>query len=155
LTGVRWMYGQAGGADNVRLQTSLDAETWTALVTTGNRAPQTWEGSYADGIARYVRLVFDNPYGVATLGHLAEFQVWGTGAGGDQAASRAGSAPDAVLWAPPKAIFRRRRRSVAGGYESRVTVAWPGYTDGSVMRRRVSAIRRARPYWRREQGIHV
>ncbi|MBA2470202.1 MAG: discoidin domain-containing protein [Chloroflexia bacterium] len=79
LTGIRWMYLQSGGADSMRLQISTDGNNWTQLVTTSNRAPFTWEGWSTDASAQYVRLVFDNPNGVTTLGYVAEVQVWGTG----------------------------------------------------------------------------
>jgi len=79
LSGVRWMYLQSGGANSMRLQISVDGSNWTQLVTTSNRAPYTWEGWYTDASAQYVRLVFDNPNGVSTLGYVAEVQVWGYG----------------------------------------------------------------------------
>jgi len=82
LTGVRWMYLQSGGADSMRLQVSVDGNEWTQLVTTSNRAPYTWEGWYTDASVQFVRLVFDNPNGVSTLGYVAEVQVWGTGSAG-------------------------------------------------------------------------
>ena len=79
LSGVRWMYLQSGGADSMRLQISSDGDTWTQLVTTSNRAPYAWEGWSTSESAQYVRLVFDNPNGVSTLGYVAEVQVWGAG----------------------------------------------------------------------------
>jgi len=85
LSGVRWMYLQSGGADSMRLQISADGSNWTQLVTTSNRAPYTWEGWYTDASAQYVRLVFDNPNGVSTLGYVAEVQVWGTGSASNPA----------------------------------------------------------------------
>lgn len=85
LTGVRWMYLQSGGADSMRLQVSADGSNWTQLVTTSNRAPYTWEGWPTEVSAQYVRLVFDNPNGVSTLGYVAEVQVWGTGSASDSA----------------------------------------------------------------------
>jgi hypothetical protein len=77
LTGVRWMYRVAGGADQARLQVSTDGVEWTQLVTTSNRIPGTWEGWETDVDARYVRIVFDNPDDAPTLGYLAELEVWG------------------------------------------------------------------------------
>ncbi len=69
----------------MRLQISADGSNWTQLVTTSNRAPYTWEGWYTDASAQYVRLVFDNPNGVSTLGYVAEVQVWGTGSASNPA----------------------------------------------------------------------
>lgn len=119
LSGVRWMYLQSGGADAMRLQISDDGANWTQLVTTSNRAPYTWEGWYTDASAQYVRLVFDNPNGVATLGYVAEVQVWGTG--GDEAGRTRDTALLTVLFAARASgdeplnkrfrIFRRSRGS--------------------------------------------
>ena len=77
LTGIRWMYRVAGGADRMRLQISTDGANWTQLVTTSNRVPHTWEGWNTTSPARYVRFVFDNPNGSPVLGYLAEVEVWG------------------------------------------------------------------------------
>jgi hypothetical protein len=75
LTGVRWMFSQAGGVDSMRVQVSQDGASWTGLGASSNRSPYTWEGVYTSETARYVRLVFDNPNGDATVGHLAEVQL--------------------------------------------------------------------------------
>jgi hypothetical protein len=76
LTGVRWMFAQAGGADSMRVQVSQDGANWTGLSTSSNRAPYTWEGVYTSEVARYVRLVFENPNGEAAVGYLGEVQIW-------------------------------------------------------------------------------
>ncbi|MGC4189655.1 MAG: SH3 domain-containing protein [Thermomicrobiales bacterium] len=79
LTGIRWMMGAPTGADAMTIQVSLDGQTWSDLATSANRQPGTWEGFATNDVAQYVQFVVTNPNGLATIGNIAEVEIWGTG----------------------------------------------------------------------------
>jgi len=79
LTGIRWMMGAPTGAEAMTIQLSPDGETWSDLTSATNRQPGTWEGVATNDSARFVRFVVANPDGLATIGNLAEVEIWGTG----------------------------------------------------------------------------
>lgn len=78
VSGVRWTFRLEGGADSLKLLTSKDGVTWTSAGASSNRKALTWEGLPVKRDARYVRLVFGNPYDADTLGYVAEVEVFGT-----------------------------------------------------------------------------
>jgi len=143
VTGVRWMYAESGGADNMRLLVSLDGSSWTQLVTTSNRAPYTWEGLPTALDARFVRLTFDNPNGVPVLGLLAEVEVWGFTPATDAPAPAALGPAPASRVAVRTPVLRPQRRTGKGSLRrcgngertsrrnSEAAVHWTGCPGGT------------------------
>lgn len=82
VSGVKWTFSQEGGADSLTVTVSRDGQLWTTVGTSSNRQPGTWEGMHLDQSIRYVRLIFTNPYGAPSLGHVAEVEIWGSGGTG-------------------------------------------------------------------------
>jgi uncharacterized protein YraI len=78
ISGIRWTLAEAGFADSLTIQVSVDGGSWITLDTYGNRTPFTWEGVPAGISARYVRIVADNPNGDPFMGRIAEVEIWGT-----------------------------------------------------------------------------
>ncbi len=74
---IRWLFGQAGLADAMRIQVSSDRSTWTTVAQPNNAPAGVWQALTLNGInARYVRWFFNNPLGKTTIGGLAEVEVW-------------------------------------------------------------------------------
>ncbi len=79
VSGAKWTFSKEGGADSLTVAVSADGQAWTTIGTSSNRRAGTWEGIAIDQPARYVRLIFTNPYNAEVLGYVAEVEVWGTG----------------------------------------------------------------------------
>ena len=77
VSGVKWTFAKAGGADSLTVTVSRDGQLWSTVGTSSNRQAGTWEGLGIDDEVRFVRLIFTNPYGADSLGHVAEVEVWG------------------------------------------------------------------------------
>jgi hypothetical protein len=77
LTGVKWVYRETGGADEVLIQTSADTVSWRTVGRYGNAPAGSWYGEDLARDGRYVRFMFLNPNGDVLLGSLAEVQIWG------------------------------------------------------------------------------
>ncbi len=79
LTGVKWMFNRADGADKMLVRTSMDASNWEIIGTYSNDGTlQTYHGVNVNRTARYVAIEIRNPYGRPVLGYMSEMQVWGT-----------------------------------------------------------------------------
>ena len=74
---IRWLFGQSGLADAMRIQVSSDKSTWTTLAQPNNAPAGVWQSLPVNGVsARYVRWFFNNPQSKTTIGGLAEVEVW-------------------------------------------------------------------------------
>ena len=82
LTGVKWVFRAANGADEFLVQTSSDGSTWSTVGTFRGGTLGTWYGNQLNRQGRYVKFTFTNPAGRDTLGYLAEVQLWGASASG-------------------------------------------------------------------------
>jgi hypothetical protein len=81
LTGVKWMFSRAGGADKMLVRTSNDRVNWEIVGTYSNNGSlQTYYGANVNRTARYVGFSFSNPNAQPVLGYVSEMQVWGTAA---------------------------------------------------------------------------
>jgi len=76
LTGLKWVYGQTGSADEVLIQSSVDGTSWRTVGRYGNAPAGSWHGVATVRDARFVRFSFLNPNRDAVLGYMAEVQLW-------------------------------------------------------------------------------
>lgn len=77
LTGVKWQFARSGNADEMRIETSVDGQTWSNVSTYGNGASSTWYGQQLYRQGRYVRFSFTNPNHDAVVGYISEIELWG------------------------------------------------------------------------------
>lgn len=79
LTGVKWMFSRADGADKMLVRTSNDRVNWEIVGTYSNSGSlQTFYGANVNRTARYVTFEIRNPNNRPVLGNMSEMQVWGT-----------------------------------------------------------------------------
>ena len=73
---IKWMFGQSGWADAMKIQVSNDRAAWTTIANGGNASANTWQTLTYRVSARYVRFYFTNPNGDARLGYVSEVQFY-------------------------------------------------------------------------------
>jgi subtilisin len=76
---IRWVFGEAGIADTFVIEGSNDLATWSAITRRNGKPVGVWQERNTSRTLRYIRFRFLNPNGDATLGGLAEVQIWAPG----------------------------------------------------------------------------
>jgi hypothetical protein len=73
---IRWLFALPGLADGMAVRVSEDGESWMTLVTPGNDEAGVWQEYNASVTARFIRFAFVDTGQSATLGGLAEVEIW-------------------------------------------------------------------------------
>jgi subtilisin len=76
---IRWVFGEAGIADSFVIEGSNDRATWSAITKRNGKPVGVWQERITSRTFRYIRFRFLNPNRDATLGGLAEVQLWAPG----------------------------------------------------------------------------
>ena len=76
---IGWVFGEAGIAGSMRIQTSDDKSIWTTVGTFGGSPVGQWQSLTTFSSGRYIRFFFNNVSSTAQLGGLAEVQFWPPG----------------------------------------------------------------------------
>lgn len=95
-SGVRWGFNRDGASDQFIVEISADGARWTTIGTFGNAPRYTWHGRGIGRQVRYLRVTFANRNGDATVGYMAEIQLWGSTTTTTVSAARAMPAPATV-----------------------------------------------------------
>ncbi len=78
LSTLAWIHDQANCAGTIILEGSTNGEFYDPIATVQTSGVYTWNVINIDVTAFYVRLRFQNPYGLDPLGCIAEVRAWGT-----------------------------------------------------------------------------
>ena len=81
LSSIRWVFGEYGLSDSMKVQISTDRTTWTTVTRRGNASIGNWQSVSTSATARYIRFYFNNPNGDSQIGGLGEVQIKGAIAG--------------------------------------------------------------------------
>lgn len=80
LSGIKWQFRISDAADQFRVRVAMEGGYFVTLGTfSDGYYRNTWYGVATSKTARYVRIEFDNPNGLRTLGYMSEVEVWGPG----------------------------------------------------------------------------
>ena len=73
---LRWLSDPGGMAGTLRIDVSVDNQTWSELEIGELAAAGAWQELVIGGEVRYIRFVFINDQGLGIVGGIAEVEVW-------------------------------------------------------------------------------
>ncbi len=73
---VRWMFGLQDVADVLKIDVSVDGQTWTNIATRTNAPLFTWQEATVDRDAKFIRWTVNNPNNDNPIGGISEIEVW-------------------------------------------------------------------------------
>jgi uncharacterized protein YgiM (DUF1202 family) len=76
VSSISWLSDSAGLTGTLHISVSTDNETWTDLPLDNLAPPGEWQELMVDANVRYIRFVFVNDEGFASVGGVAELRVW-------------------------------------------------------------------------------
>jgi hypothetical protein len=73
---IEFLFTDARGADEFRVQVSADREVWETIAELGKPKADRWQTLEWGGETRYIRFYFSNPKDRGVLGFLAEVRIF-------------------------------------------------------------------------------